>query len=393
MAEEKKYSRTAINAASMFSYFGTGVVLAIVGPNLPAMGRAYGVSIGTLGLLFTCLLGGTFATFFFGFAVNAYGAGRVMTAGTAILTAGLAVAGTTHLWAVAPPVFIVIGLGLGMIDVGTNSIIPQVNGDKSPRYLSLLHMSFGVGAVSGPMLAGGLLERHCDYRVSYLVACALIFVSLVVFLAIRYPAAERKRGPETAASLGLLRNVGFMLLALVMFGSIGCEMSMNAWLFSFVRTDIGAGIRPAAAAGSMFWGGLLTGRLASSFLSVHVGARKLLWFYVGGSALGLAGVALSRVPAEVYAGAFFTGLCISAQVPLLISVSADEYKKYFGAATGMMFATGGLGGTLIPPAVGFIAERTALRTGIACLIPVALLMVLMLVMRRFMGPRSKPLGN
>lgn len=134
MQTDEPRNRRSLTAAALFAYFSTGIVLTIIGPCVPALGETFHKSLDSVGLLFTCVFGGNLvAVFVGGIYADVIGEKRVLGAGTALLAAGLALVGATDRWALALAGFLILGAGLGFVDVGTNALVSHVNSRARAR--------------------------------------------------------------------------------------------------------------------------------------------------------------------------------------------------------------------------------------------------------------------
>jgi len=379
---QQKHNPLALNANSLFVYFVTGIVYAIIGPNVPAMSREFGVSLGSMGILFICQLGGCFAAVFAGgMAVDRFGPKRVLLTGMALLTGGLAAAGGAVCWLMLTAGFLLLGLGLGCIDASANALVAQVNPRTAARNLGLLHAFFGVGAVAAPVPAAALLGHTGSYRPAFFIAAGLSAIGGIIYAALRAPRHTRTGESPFRALRGLFRNRRFVLLALFLLPCMGTEMAVNGWLSTYLKKELHTGMSLAATGVSVYWAGLLLGRLLGSALAVRVGAERMLWAHAATQVVATVALVASPSAAVTIAAACLLGFAISADFPLAVAIISAEEKDAPGAATGGLFAAGGLGATIIPASVGFVAERASLRIGLAMFIPLAVVMVALLALR------------
>lgn len=381
-----KYHPFSINSASLFIYFVTGVVYSIIGPSVLAICREFNMSLGSMGLLFVCQLGGCFlGVFFGGLAVDRFGPKKILLAGILLMTAGLALSGGAVFRTMLAAGFLLFGIGLGCIDSSANALVAKVNPDTAVRQLGLLHAFFGVGAVAAPIPTAALLLRTGSFRWAFIITAALSAVGFIIFALLSAP----QHTPATSKSLSsissLLRKPRFLLLALFLLPCMGTEMAVNSWLTTYLKKELNTGMVLASTCMSIYWGGLLAGRLASSAVAIRVGAERMLWFHTALQIAAAVGLVITTSPVFTIVMAFMLGYAISADYPLAIAIISKEEDEAPGAATGGLFAAGGIGATIIPPLVGFTAEYSSLRVGLGLFIPFAVLMGILLFLRRNQG--------
>lgn len=105
---------------------------------------------------------------------------------------------------------------------------------------------------------------------------------------------------------------------------------------------------------------------------------RLLKINIVGACFALAAALAVGNTAGTLALVGVTGLFFSTQIPLIISIASNTYREVPAAAAGGLFALGGLGGAVIPAAVGMLAVQTSLRTALAACVP---LIAMMLILR------------
>ncbi|MEW5947660.1 MAG: MFS transporter [bacterium] len=382
-------SRRRLTAAALYSYFVTGIVYTIIGPSLPTMGAAFDASIAVQGLVFTCMFGGNMASVLLGGVfVDAAGEKRVLTLGTAVLAAGLAAVGTAAGWTTVLAGFLAMGVGLGCIDVGNNALVARVNPSAPARHLGVLHAAFSIGAVLGPHFAGALLIGTEGFRAAYLLAAALPLAGLAVFAAVPFPPAGGAGRVDSAAIRRVLLEPRYLLLCAVLLISMGCEMCMNGWIYTYLRKGMDAAVVAASGGVSLFWLGLFAGRVAGSLIVERIGLRRLMTALVVGAAAAIVCLALAPGAGVALAMAFVVGLFFSSQFPIVVALGAEDSPDAPGAAVGGLFAMGGLGGTLIPAGAALVAERASLRAGLGACAPVMALAAVLIAIQGKLGRRN-----
>ena len=132
------------------------------------------------------------------------GSRLVVALGLAISVACFALFGRSPSLALAQVQLLAMGLGSGLIQAGTISLCARAGGSRSPALMNLSQAFYGVGAVLGPLMVGGVLTAGLDWQAAYR-ATALIAAACVaaVFLLPRAPASP-PREERTARRLSLL---------------------------------------------------------------------------------------------------------------------------------------------------------------------------------------------
>ena len=183
---------------------------------------------------------------------------------------------TSCMWAAA-----VIGFGQCGIDVASNALVADLNRDRLAATLNYLHMMFGVGATLGPAIDGFALANHIGYGPTF-IGGAVVSAAIGAALWMT-PRVEFARAIENNQNLrGLLVHPLIWAISAVLFLYVGAEVGIGAWLYSYLRhAAVPLAIPTASAAVSVYWAGLIVGRLLSGAIAHSISAPRL-------AAIGLA---------------------------------------------------------------------------------------------------------
>ena len=131
-------------------FIAIGLNAGLLGLAWTPMRAEFNQPIEALGLLLLASTAGYLTTSFLaGSVTGRIGIGATIIVGGVLLTAGLALTGLLSIWLLMIPVYIVAGLGSGLIDAGLNAYVAEHN---SKRALNWLHACFGVGTTAAPLL-------------------------------------------------------------------------------------------------------------------------------------------------------------------------------------------------------------------------------------------------
>jgi len=118
---------------------------------------------------------------------------------------------------------------------------------------------------------------------------------------------------------------------------------------------------------SLFWGLQGVGRLTSAPGLKMLGPRWMLRLYAIGAIVSLLIAAFSPWVIVSAAGFVACGFFTSVLITLLFSGAIQTFKQSQGAISGLL-VTASIGGAIIPPLVGLMADHFGLR--LAMLLPV-----------------------
>ena len=117
--------------------------------------------------------------------------------------------------------------------------------------------------------------------------------------------------------------------------------------------------------GVALWLGILVGRLLLMLPRRGLDARAIAVSGLLAAALLGGGTALGIRHVELLMAA--TGLALSAVFPLMIALAGQLVPEAPGRAVGLVAGVGSLGGFLLPPLIGLVADASDIRLAIGSL--------------------------
>ena len=150
----KDKSTTGVLFVSAGLFFALGL-LAAIGPSLPEFARNNGISLAAAGSIFTALFVGAIPSeVITGWLTERFGTKQVLLTGVLMLAVGLLGATLSRSLVLTLACMVFAGLGDGVLIVGANVMIAQSFTRRTASALNLLNVFFGVGAITGPAIAG-----------------------------------------------------------------------------------------------------------------------------------------------------------------------------------------------------------------------------------------------
>ncbi len=337
-------------------YFGVylliGVIIASLGPTLPALAENVGVGFATISLLFMArsfgyflgsLLGGTLYDLLNGHHLLIFFMILSM-----IALAFVPATGTMFLLAF---LFVLIGIAQGGLDVGSNTLLVRARGANVGTYLNAMFFFAGIGSFLIPIYLGNA-SLAWGYRG---ISLALIPIALWVFLT---PAPEIPQQVDEKSAGGKLSHpllyIAFVLLAFIFIGS---EVSYGGWLFTYFASSGLGSEETAYTLNSIFWMAIMIGRLISIPVVARFKLERIILIYLLGAVLSAGILYFLRAHAlAVWVGSIGMGLSMSALFPSTYTL-VQQRMKLSGKLTGMVWAMGSLGAMTLPWLIGQRIER------------------------------------
>jgi MFS family permease len=278
-----------------------------------------------------------------------------------VVLGALALCLSRHPWMSLPSVLLV-GTGGSIL---VNSANPSLSDHHGPAAAAALSegnaVAAGVGLVA-PLTVGAGVGLGWGWRPAVLVVVPL--AALVAWLLGRVPAgtpaldAVLERHHHTRGALPLL----FWLLAGTVVACVGIEFVCTAWSADLLRTRTGLSPGAASAAVTAVVGGMAVGRWLIGRLALRLPARRLLVAVLTLTALGWLVTWLATVPWIAVIGLVVTGMGISGQYPLGISLVLNSVPGQGDRATSKISLGIGLSSGMSPFLVGALADATSTHT-------------------------------
>ncbi len=337
-------------------YFGVylliGVIIASLGPTLPALAENVGVGFATISLLFMARSFGYFVGSLLGGTLYDLLNGHHLLIFFMILSmVALAFVPTTGTIFLLAFLFVLIGMAQGGLDVGSNTLLVRARGANVGTYLNAMFFFAGIGSFLIPIYLGNA-SLAWGYRG---ISLALIPIALWVFLT---PAPEIPQQADEKSAGGKLSQpllyIAFVLLAFIFIGS---EVSYGGWLFTYFASSGLGSEETAYTLNSIFWMAIMLGRLISIPVVARFKLERIIFVYLLGAVLSAAILYFLRAHAfAVWVGSIGMGLSMSALFPSTYTL-VQQRMKLSGKLTGMVWAMGSLGAMTLPWLIGQRIEQ------------------------------------
>ena len=368
-----------------------GVIFTVAGAALPQIIRTFGWSYTVTGLVLAASSAGYFlSSFLNGFLIQRVSAKVIMVAGLAI---GIVCMSMFARWP-SPWLNLLLNLGIGLcqgaMEVVTNLEVIHMEKKGQSRLMNLIHAMFCVGAIVGPAGVGYILNAHIPLVAIFVAASALFALLALLFVLTPFPRVRQEPEPGAQAGLRLLRQPLLLIMTGALLVYVGTEIGISSWASEYVVKVLAVSASTAAFAVSLFWLGLLAGRLAISVGYRGTRQELLMLALSVVSAAALVVVLLVRSTAAVAAAIFIAGLGSSGFYPLGMSLVGRHFKS--GVAVGTA-ATGGAAGSIaFPFLMALLSQGVGVRSGFRLYLGLnIILVVLTVVLVRAVRRSAQPL--
>lgn len=356
----------AARAAVAAIFCLNGLALANWIARIPDAKARLALSDGTLGfVLLFAAIGALIGQPITGWLVGRFGSRRVTTTLGLVFALTLALLGMASNTPQLMAALLVVGLFNGGLDVAMNAQAALVEKAYGRPIMSSFHGLWSVGGLAGATLGGAVAAQGLALGPHMLAVAGLAFVGLA--LATRWLTPDAGSGAGESGPSFALPSRALLLLGAVAFGVLFCEGAIADWGAVYLREGLGSPPGLAATGYAVFALLMAAGRLSGDWLTLKLGARRIVR---GGGALVALGVALAVTlgqPLVAIAGFGLIGAGVACTFPLLLSAAARTPGIAPGAAIAAIATSGYTGFLVGPPLIGSLAEALSLRGALGVL--------------------------
>lgn len=225
----------------------------------------------------------------------------------------------------------------------------DVKGTSAVQRQSIAGAGNSLMTTIGPLFVAYIIFQQksgLDINITSLYVPILVLMGLVglIILALgkidlpSIASAEKKEGEVLEKSVWSFSHLTLGVVAIFMY--VGVEVAVGANITLYAN-DINYG-ESAALMTSLYWGGLLVGRLLGSFLSKISANTQLLVASLGAGILVAVGMVANNPWIMVGSGLFH-----SIMWPAIFALAIDKLGKYTSAGSGALMM-GVVGGAILP---------------------------------------------
>ena len=263
---------------------------------------------------------------------------------------------------------IVMCYGQGAIDTGLNNYISL---HYKARHMNWLHCFWGVGVTTSPLIMSLFLNGgNGSWRNGYRIL-ALIQISIGILVALslkKWKRVEKENAKEEIEEqvekhsvIDILRLKGALTSILSQGLYCSMEFLIGTWGASYLVNTHNYSPDTAARWISLYFGGIMLGRLISGFISIKASDNALIR---GGIATAFLGIMLLALPlgSISVAGLLLIGVGFGPIFPSILHSVPERFgAKYSADLTGFHMGGAYAVGFAVQLAFGFIATATTFK--------------------------------
>jgi len=154
---------------------------------------------------------------------------------------------------------------------------------------------------------------------------------------------------------------------------VGTRMAYPV-LLPYIQDTYGLSLSVAGLLVTILWLGSALGQLPGGILADRYSERRIMTAGLVVVAVALSFVASTTSRVVLFLATGLVGVGLSLYPIARITVLTEIYPDAVGRALGVTMATGDVGQTVLPPAVGFVAAAVAWQLGLGLLVPALLVL-------------------
>lgn len=258
---------------------------------------------------------------------------------------------------------IIMGYGAGAIDTALNNYISL---HYEARHMSWLHACWGIGVTVSPIIMSFFLTEDSNWRNGYRVV-ALMQLSIALFVSLflkkwkkqdtKAVIDESEKAPNKSLfEILKFKGIKTSILSLGLYCSM--EFLLGTWGATYLVNTYGETPDIAARWISLYFGGIMVGRIISGFISIKVNDKNMIR---GGIAVALLGIIILALPLGKLSaiGLLLIGVGFGPIFPSVLHSVPDRFGADYSAdITGYHMAGAYALGFLVQLSFGYIATWT-----------------------------------
>lgn len=225
----------------------------------------------------------------------------------------------------------VTGISFGILLIIANASLVEGEIENKDSAVSLGHSFFAIGAISSPFVTSSIVNSDLNWRTIYYIISAFLALLIILKLCLKDAGKVSGRSDNNIAKIPRIfnsrsKNSFIIITAVILFLYTYSETVFFSWMPTFLRLEKSFDLFNAGLMISIFYGGILIGRLFVSFITYRVRANIILLIMAVVSLLSISVIVYSQSIYVIFMSIFLGGVGFSGLFPLLSSTGCMVYK-------------------------------------------------------------------
>ncbi len=274
-------------------------------------------------------------SFIAGKLIRKFGTGKVTLISTLLTVAGLFCISFSPNILVMMIGTVILGYGAGVIDTALNNFVSL---HYKAQHMNWLHACWGVGVTISPIIMSVFLTNETgSWRNGYrVVALMQLFIAIIIAFTlnkwnnVNKMDNEEETNQSRKTTLELLKIKGVLTSILSQGLYCGMEFLIGTWGASYLVNVHALLPNEAAKWISLYYGGIMIGRVISGFISIKVSDNTIIR---GGIIISFLGMILLTLPLGniAFVGLLLIGIGFGPIFPSVLHCVPDRFGKEYSA--------------------------------------------------------------
>ena len=347
------------------SFISLGLESPLLGAVWPAAHAELGAATSAAGIISTMTTAGTIVSSLLSARIiSKLGPGRTAASAVLLTATGLMLFSVSKSWIGFALIAVPLGLGGGLIDTSINNYVAT---HYHYRQVNFLHAFWGLGATLGPIILSADIAAgswRAGYRtisfIQYAVA-VLLFLSLPLWKRVAKAEGVEPVRQELSYRV-VLKKPGFALAVATFLCYCAAESITSLWASTYLVETQGMSEALAARAGSLYFFGMLIGRILCGLFSSRLDTRRMIRIGVGAAIIGILPILLNLSEPLQLVGLACAGAGCGPIYPAFVKLTPERFGvECSQSAIGLEMAGDYVGAMCLPPLFGAVANATTFR--------------------------------
>ena len=355
------FNRKLVFSAACLGMLLFGIVLISLGSILPSITSKFNLdelSVGTLASILP--LGILAGSLVFGPIVDRYGYKNLLIICSLLVFAGLEGIAFAESLFILQLCVLLIGLGGGVINGGTNALVADISADEKGAGLSYLGVFFGVGALGMPAVLGILSKSFPQPGIISGVGF-FVLIPVIFFIVTKFPVPKQSQGFPMKEGFNLFKDPVLLLFGFVLFFESGMEGIVNNWTTTYMIKELKVNSGDALFALSYFVAGMTITRLTLGSVLKKLRPYVIIYISLGIAFTGTIVMIFTTAYGAAVLGLILLGIGFAAGFPLTLGYVGDIYSNLSGTAFSIVLVIALIGNMLINYLVGVISHTYGIK--------------------------------
>lgn len=348
----------ALTVASYTSMFFLGVGSTIIG----AAARNIGLTPYQIGLLLTIQnVGFIISVILSGALSDFYEKTKILFAGSCILALSFGFFYRLPSFQLNFFLMFLIGAGTGTYEAVTDAMLIGIHREKESLYINVNHFFVTFGSL---MITLYLIYLQMNWRNATVQSGIAVGILALFFFLSAAGKENRSEEPLSSRLRFLLGQKTVSILFASTICTVGLELGSVGIMTTFLMEERGLNQITSKIGLLIFLAGIASGRLLVGFFSRKNQIPRYILMLFGSATIFLSALYLTELGWATYGLIFFTGMTISALLPLLITLGGVMYKDMAGTVLGIIKIAIPIGGILIPFLISVLSKYASFKTSL-----------------------------